>query len=564
MLSPKQSNSLATPRKSAAATILSSQYRKRNRSPQTNLHCLPRIESQVFQMQGVEMVAHPPPPPPPPQEVGVFGVDAEKRINMWNTTAASITGAVFPKQSPLHDADSLTDTDTTVTEDNCNCQDDHCACDEESYDESNRRVFGMDFEDLFPSALFLISTGTTRETFITLVNVLDKVMQTGEPSMNVPVIRAGRKRGRDQITNAFSVDFLPQYQTSPTVLSFPTISGVVLVCKALLIDATSSTIISNSIVSLDKPRSLSAGSSGTCPTENETETETDVSLDREMETEIDESFRTCQIDASHHQANFIDSSFRTCQIDISNNTLKVSNKRLEALQAFDDSDQEDSSEDDNDNDAFFHLPSAPLLSPAPRIATKKISDEYNSNEDYQRLFETAESVIFGVDLHGTINQWNHKMEALTGIPRKDAKGRSLLEDKSLPFLPFQNDTQESKTLKSETQPILAKAFRGRSTQNFRFHLISTSTSGLSGSWETCPSSPSTGDLDEGDLINLRMLVATVSPRYNNQGEVVGALFLASDLTRYHMEFNSVKTDAHELRKLIDTANAPIFGIDKDG
>ena len=553
MLSPRQSNALATPRKSAAATIISSQYRKRNRSPQTN--CLPRIESQVFQMQGADMVAHPP-IPPPPQEVGVFGVDAEKRVNMWNATVATITGAVFPKQSTLHDADSLTDTDTTVTDGNCHCQDDQCVCDQESYDESNRRVFGMDFEDLFPSTLFQISTGTSQETFITLVNVLDKVMQTGEPTMNVPVIRAGRKRCRNGITNAFSVDFLPQFQSSPTVVSSPSIFGIVLVCKSLFIDTANSTIIGNSIVSLDKPRS-SAGSSGTCPTENETETETEVSLDREIETEIDDSFRTCQIDASH-QTNFIDSSFRTCQIDISNNTRKVSNKRLEALQAFDDSDQEDSSEE------FFHLPSAPLLSPAPRIATHQIKDEYNSNEDYQTLFETVDSVIFGVDLHGRINQWNHTMETLTGISRKDAKGRSLLEDKSLPFLPFHSDGQKSKTLKSEAQPILAKAFRGRSTQDFRFHLISTSSCGLSASCPTCPSSPPTGEEDEGDVINLRMLVATVSPRYNTLGEVIGALFLASDLTRCHMEFNSIKTDAHELRKLIDTANAPIFGIDVNG
>mmetsp|Transcript_21063 Transcript_21063/g.46753 ORF Transcript_21063/g.46753 Transcript_21063/m.46753 type:complete len:182 (+) Transcript_21063:180-725(+) len=62
----------------------------------------------------------------------------------------------------------------------------------------------------------------------------------------------------------------------------------------------------------------------------------------------------------------------------------------------------------------------------------------------------------------------------------------------------------------------------------------------------------------------RHIIANGSPRYDAKMKVVGAVFVACDVTECFTEFLTIKTTANELRKLIDTANAPIFGIDANG
>ena len=615
MLNPTQNNTSATPRQSGGKGLA----RKRNRYRW--------LESKVFQRKEgeVERVVPNPNknqpvshsknsvggghiylPSPQQQEVGVFGVDSNKRINIWNSSAARVTRALT--SGSVEDNDTTDDcisrcNNNANSTNNChqdtsnnNCESD-CESDEDP--ENTKRVIGMSFDDLFPSSLFEISTGAPQQTSLTLVDILENVIQTGEPSMGIPVVRAGRKRGRNEMaTNSsstssvrFSIDFLPQFKSCPMFVSSRNVSGVVLLCRS---DESSPMVVhghglnetsignnnnnnnhnNNNLIDMarsltlpvDKPFSRSVGSSGTCPTENETETETEIdNIDKEIETEIDDSFRTCQIDVSH-QTNIgievqIDLSTNTVEQQSSSNSNSNSNNRLEALQAFGNSD--DSSDDDGVHHNHFFNRASPPLGIGNLGMTDSTDDdcdehENETDEDYRTLFETVDSVIFGVDLLGNINEWNYKMEELTGISRNDAKGRSLLEDTSLPFLPCEcTDTGGSVPLESEVHPVLYRAYSGKSTQQFRLNLKSTTTTGIS----TKTSNPGEEEKHHGML---RVLVASVSPRYNKRGEVMGALFLAGDFTSDSMMFHSIKTDAHELRKLIDTANAPIFGIDAYG
>jgi hypothetical protein len=118
MLSEK--HTVATPRTSAAV-IITSLARKINRCPAadcntTNTNMFP-IDSESFQLcdellvpklglgeichqrsfrsdikgTGQPLTIH---SSAPPQQVGVFGVDSNKRINLWNYSAASVTGAL--------------------------------------------------------------------------------------------------------------------------------------------------------------------------------------------------------------------------------------------------------------------------------------------------------------------------------------------------------------------------------------------------------------------------------------------------------------------------------------
>eukprot|EP00531_Pseudo-nitzschia_arenysensis_P000480 CAMPEP_0116153182 /NCGR_PEP_ID=MMETSP0329-20121206/21089_1 /TAXON_ID=697910 /ORGANISM="Pseudo-nitzschia arenysensis, Strain B593" /LENGTH=1038 /DNA_ID=CAMNT_0003650035 /DNA_START=421 /DNA_END=3537 /DNA_ORIENTATION=- len=544
MLSPK--HTVGTPRTSAAATI-NSLARKRNRTPSDSRKGLPRIESEVFQLSDELVVPKGAATanqvggggghillPSPPQPVGVFGVDSNKRINLWNEAADRVTGALSSKIG------------SDYTE-----EQDHYDSDDDSYNEDpekTRKAFGMSFDDLFPPEIFEISTGTPQESPITMLDVLDKVLETGEPSMAVPVVsKAGRKRCRDEMANSFSVDFLPQFKSCPMFVSSTNVSGVILVCKAetmTMIRYRDESDCSNLIdmarsltMQMDKPRSLSAGSSGTCPTENETETETETTdiIDKEIETEIDDignSFHTCMIDASY-RTNFVDNSFRTCQIDVSGNTVKKSNRRLEALEAF--GTEDDSSEEDGDDDRFFSLPSPPLLTPTQRIGNRIIDNQMGSNENYKTLFEelrtlvdTANAPIFGIDADGYVNEWNDKTAEITGYSKQDAIGRLLVETFICP------------DIRDSFLAILRSAVQhGEGTSNYELEFRTKSN-------------------------QIRHLLLSTTPRFDINNNVVGVVLIAQDVTDSVECDRAVASMVLELQQLLENANVPVFGVDGEG
>jgi PAS domain-containing protein len=77
-----------------------------------------------------------------------------------------------------------------------------------------------------------------------------------------------------------------------------------------------------------------------------------------------------------------------------------------------------------------------------------------------------------------------------------------------------------------------------------------------------PARPNDIHLSQGECS--RFLLVNVTPRRNLRQEIVGAVAIAQDVTEACNHDRAVAAMANELRQLIDTANAPIFGIDRDG
>jgi len=59
---------------------------------------------------------------------------------------------------------------------------------------------------------------------------------------------------------------------------------------------------------------------------------------------------------------------------------------------------------------------------------RKITMEHQRiADDLQRLIETANAPIFGVDTHGRITEWNRKAVEISGFTKEDTFGQSLVK-----------------------------------------------------------------------------------------------------------------------------------------
>ncbi|CAH0487064.1 unnamed protein product [Peronospora farinosa] len=149
-----------------------------------------------------------------------------------------------------------------------------------------------------------------------------------------------------------------------------------------------------------------------------------------------------------------------------------------------------------------------------------ITDRIAQEQEYMRLIDTANAPIFGVDSDGHVNIWNRKAANIMQYTNEDVLGKDLVAE----FI--------SEEYKVPVRCVLEKAFQGEETANFEFPLITKS----------------------GRRVEI-LLNAT--PRYNEQGEVMGMVGIGQDITdRIAQE--------KEYMRLIDTANAPIFGVNSNG
>ncbi|RLN74284.1 hypothetical protein BBJ28_00006235, partial [Nothophytophthora sp. Chile5] len=146
-----------------------------------------------------------------------------------------------------------------------------------------------------------------------------------------------------------------------------------------------------------------------------------------------------------------------------------------------------------------------------------ITDRIAQEKEYMRLIDTANAPIFGVDFNGLVNIWNRKAADITQYTTEDVLGEDLVAK----FI--------SEEYRVPVRSVLEKAFEGVETANFEFPLITKA----------------------GRRVEI-LLNAT--PRYNEQGKVMGMVGIGQDITdRIAQE--------QEYSRLIDTANAPIFGVD---
>ncbi|KAG6974318.1 hypothetical protein JG688_00003135 [Phytophthora aleatoria] len=149
-----------------------------------------------------------------------------------------------------------------------------------------------------------------------------------------------------------------------------------------------------------------------------------------------------------------------------------------------------------------------------------ITERIAQEQEYSRLIDTANAPIFGVDINGHVNIWNRKAAGIMQYTNEDVLGKDLVAE----FI--------SKEYKVPVRSVLEKAFEGVETANFEFPLITKA----------------------GRRVEI-LLNAT--PRYNERGEVMGMVGIGQDITERIAQ-------EEEYSRLIDTANAPIFGVDNNG
>eukprot|EP00521_Asterionellopsis_glacialis_P014393 CAMPEP_0195306064 /NCGR_PEP_ID=MMETSP0707-20130614/37010_1 /TAXON_ID=33640 /ORGANISM="Asterionellopsis glacialis, Strain CCMP134" /LENGTH=700 /DNA_ID=CAMNT_0040370273 /DNA_START=318 /DNA_END=2416 /DNA_ORIENTATION=- len=148
--------------------------------------------------------------------------------------------------------------------------------------------------------------------------------------------------------------------------------------------------------------------------------------------------------------------------------------------------------------------------------TSRIAQE----REYSKLIDTANAPIFGVDTHGKVNVWNQCAMRLVGYSTEEVMEHSLVEE----FI--------TKDYQASVQSVLDQALHGEETANFEFPLMTK------------------GGVRLDVLLN-------ATTRRNEQGNVIGVVGIGQDITgRLAQE--------REYTKLIDTANAPIFGVDIEG
>jgi PAS domain S-box-containing protein len=153
--------------------------------------------------------------------------------------------------------------------------------------------------------------------------------------------------------------------------------------------------------------------------------------------------------------------------------------------------------------------------------------ELVSQKELMQFIDTANAPIFGIDAHGSINEWNKQSEKITGYTKAEVLGQNLVAN----FI-----TDEYKVAVGE---VLNKALEGEETANYEFPLYTKS----------------------GERVDVLLNSTT---RRDATGKIVGVVGVGQDIT----ELNKVRLEqasiALDLTLLVDTANAPIFGIDAHG
>jgi PAS domain S-box-containing protein len=148
-------------------------------------------------------------------------------------------------------------------------------------------------------------------------------------------------------------------------------------------------------------------------------------------------------------------------------------------------------------------------------------------QDLMRLIDYANAPIFGIDTKGRVNEWNRKSVEITGYRREDVIGKNLVQDFITP------DYQAS------VKEVLDNALQGKGTDNFEFPLYSR----------------------DGRKVEVLLNATT---RVDATNTPIGVIGVGQDITERKTAEQEVSRLAMDLERLIDSANAPILGVDRDG
>ena len=147
--------------------------------------------------------------------------------------------------------------------------------------------------------------------------------------------------------------------------------------------------------------------------------------------------------------------------------------------------------------------------------------------DLTLLIDTANAPIFGIDSKGLVNEWNQTSEKITGFKKGDVLGKLLVQNY------IAKDYQKS------VKKVLDDALIGKETANFEFPLFAK----------------------DGQRVNVLL---NSSARKDANGKIIGVVGVGQDITELAQKRSETESILKELRQFIQTANAPIFGIDNEG
>ncbi|MFT5628695.1 MAG: PAS domain S-box-containing protein [Dokdonia sp.] len=147
--------------------------------------------------------------------------------------------------------------------------------------------------------------------------------------------------------------------------------------------------------------------------------------------------------------------------------------------------------------------------------------------DLTLLIDTANAPIFGIDNKGLVNEWNQTSESITGFTKEEVLGKDLVQ------------TYITEGYRESVKKVLDDALLGKETANYEFPLFAK----------------------EGQRV---MVLLNSSTRRDAKGKITGVLGVGQDISEIDKLRTASESIAKELRQFIETANAPIFGIDSKG
>jgi PAS domain S-box-containing protein len=147
--------------------------------------------------------------------------------------------------------------------------------------------------------------------------------------------------------------------------------------------------------------------------------------------------------------------------------------------------------------------------------------------DLTLLIDTANAPIFGIDSKGLVNEWNQTSEKITGFTKDEVLGKDLVQ------------TYITEDYRKSVKKVLDDALLGKETANYEFPLFSK----------------------DGQRV---MVLLNSSTRRDAKGKITGVLGVGQDISEIDKLRTASESIAKELRQFIETANAPIFGIDSKG
>ena len=141
--------------------------------------------------------------------------------------------------------------------------------------------------------------------------------------------------------------------------------------------------------------------------------------------------------------------------------------------------------------------------------------------------EDATAPIIGIDTEGRINEWNQKAADLTGFSEDEVRGQDLVTG----FI--------ADEFKASVSDVLRQALQGEETAKLEFPLFTKD-----GKW-----------LD---------VILNATAQRDKDNNIIGVIGVGQNFTEIKVSKDAQPGLVSELKQFIDTANAPIVGIDTEG